>query len=155
MSEHDAKKNYLDKVCSAVRWKQAHETIRRELSDHIEDQAAAFEAEGLSPDEAMEKAVLEMGDAEEVGYGLDASYRPREVKGIAVPIIGLVLIGLICRIWVTNTPVDVKYIAAIIIGSICAFALYNVNLYKFAKYSGAVFIGGLIVMLVLLMVMVK
>jgi len=143
LSEHDVKKTYLDKVCSAVRWKQAHDTIRRELSDHIEDQAAAFEAEGLSPDEAMEKAVLEMGDAEEVGYGLDASYRPREVKGIAVPIAGLVLIGLICRIWVTNTPVDTKYIVAIIIGTLCAFALYNVNLYKFAKYSGIIFIGGL------------
>jgi len=155
LSEHDAKKNYLDKVCSAVRWKQAHEAIRRELSDHIEDQAKAFEADGFAPDEAIEKAVLEMGDAEEVGYGLDASYRPREVKGIAIPIAGLVLIGMICRIWVTNTPVDVKYIVAIIIGSLCAFALYNVNLYKFARYSGAVFIGGLIVMLVLLMVMVK
>lgn len=155
MSEHDAKKSYLDKVCSAVRWKQAHEVIRRELSDHIEDQAAAFEADGFAPDEAMEKAVLEMGDAEEVGYGLDASYRPRDVMGIAVPIIGLVLIGMICRIWVTNTPVDVKYIMAITIGIMCAFALYNVNLYKFAKYSRVVFIGGLIVMLVLLMVTVK
>jgi len=143
LSEHDAKKSYLDKVCSAVRWKQAHEAIRRELSDHIEDQADAFEAQGMEPDEAMNKAVLEMGDAEEVGYGLDASYRPREVKGIAIPIAGLVLIGMICRIWVTNTPVDAKYIAAIIMGAICAFALYNVNLYKFAKYSGAVFIGGL------------
>lgn len=143
MSEHDVKKSYLDKVCSAVRWKQAHEAIRCELSDHIEDQAAAFEADGFAPDEAMEKAVLEMGDAEEVGYGLDASYRPREVKGIAIPIAGLVLIGMICRIWVTNTPVDVKYIVAIIIGTLCAFALYNVNLYKFAKYSGIIFIGGL------------
>ncbi len=143
MSEHDAKKSYLDKVCSTVRWKQAHEVIRRELSDHIEDQAVAFEADGFAPDEAMEKAVLEMGDAEEVGYGLDASYRPREVKGIAIPIAGLVLIGLICRIWVTNTPVDVKYIVAIIIGTLCAFALYNVNLYKFSKYSNIIFIVGL------------
>ena len=149
LSEHDAKKSYLDKVCSAVRWKQAHEAIRRELSDHIEDQAAAFEADGFAPDEAMEKAVLEMGDAEEVGYGLDASYRPREVKGIAIPIAGLVLIGMICRIWVTNTPVDVKYMVAIIIGTLCAFALYNVNLYKFAKYSGIIFIGGLAICFVL------
>ncbi|MBR5292969.1 MAG: FtsW/RodA/SpoVE family cell cycle protein [Clostridia bacterium] len=144
MWEHDAKKSYLDKVCSAVRWKQAHETIRRELSDHIDDQAEAFMAEGMSPDEAMEKAVLEMGDAEEVGYGLDASYRPRDVMGIAVPMICLVLIGMICRIWVTHTPVDVKYITAIIIGSVCAFALYNVNLYKFAKWSGVVYIFSLV-----------
>lgn len=153
MSEHDVTKSYLDKVCSAVRWKQAHETIRRELSDHIEDQAEAFMAEGMPSDAAMERAILEMGDAEEVGFGLDASYRPREVKGIAIPIAGLVLIGIICRIWVTNTPVDVKYITAIIIGAVCAFALYNVNLYKFAKYSGIAFISGLAVMFVLLMIM--
>lgn len=145
LSEHEAKKNYIDKVCAAVRWKAAHETIRHELSDHIEDQAQAFAAEGMTPGEAMERAVREMGDAEEVGFGLDASYRPRDVKGVAIPIIGLVLIGVICRIWVTNTPVDVKYIIAIIIGAVCAFALYNVNLYKFAKYSNIIFVVGLVV----------
>ncbi len=153
MSEHEAKRSYLDKVCAAVRWKQAHESIRRELSDHIDDQAEAFMAEGITPDNAIKKAVLEMGDAEEVGFGLDASYRPRDVKGIVIPIAGLVLIGIICRIWVTNTPVDAKYITAIIIGAVCAFALYNVNLYKFARYSGPVYFAAIIITFLMILYM--
>ena len=139
MSEHDVKSIWLDKVCSAVGWKAAHDVIRRDLSDHIEDQAEAFSHEGMDPDEAMKKAVLEMGDAEEVGFALDASYRPRDVMGISIPVAGLVLIGMVCRIWVTSTPVDAKYIAAIIIGSVLAFVLYHVNLYKFAKHSRLLF----------------
>lgn len=136
-----SKQEYLSSVCAQVRWKQAHGAIRRELADHLEDQAAAFEAEGMGPEAAMERAVQEMGDPEEVGLGLDASYRPREVQGIALPLAILVLLGIICRVFVTHTPVDVKYLAAIALGGGCAVALYNLNLYRLARYAPAAMLG--------------
>ncbi|UQT50788.1 permease prefix domain 1-containing protein [Flavonifractor plautii] len=36
-----------------IRWRRARRLLLRELSDHIADQAAAFEAEGRSPEEAL------------------------------------------------------------------------------------------------------
>ena len=46
MRRSEEEKRFLSKVCEQVRWKQAHETIARDLSAHIEDQAEAFEKAG-------------------------------------------------------------------------------------------------------------
>ncbi len=40
---------YLETVGGQIRWRRARRLLLRELSDHIADQAAAFEAEGRSP----------------------------------------------------------------------------------------------------------
>ncbi len=52
---------YLETVGGQIRWRRARRVLLRELSDHIADQAAAFEAEGRSPEEALAGAVAEMG----------------------------------------------------------------------------------------------
>ena len=64
---------YLETVGGQIRWRRARRLLLRELSDHIADQAAAFEAEGRSPEEALAGAVAEMGEPEAVGreLGLD------------------------------------------------------------------------------------
>ena len=51
---------YLEAVGAQIRWRRARRPLLRELSDHIADQAAAFEAEGRSPDEAL-AATLAIG----------------------------------------------------------------------------------------------
>lgn len=38
MSHFDLRVDYLNKVCSQIRWKRAHDIVRRELGDHISDQ---------------------------------------------------------------------------------------------------------------------
>lgn len=139
MLERNIKEEYLDKVCGAVRWKQAHSTIRRELSDHIEDQAAAFRADGMEPEAAMERAVLEMGSAEETALGLDASYRPRDIWPMTLPIVLLVLAGIACRVWLTSTPADLSFMWGLVLGTVCALLLSNLDLYGFAKYSPIAF----------------
>ena len=68
--------DFLQTVCAQVRWRRAHETISRDLSDHIEDQAEAYEREGASRGEAKRRAVTQMGDPVELGMLMDASYRP-------------------------------------------------------------------------------
>lgn len=50
---------YLEAVGAQIRWKRARRPLLRELSDHIADQAAAFEAEGQSPGEALTAAVAD------------------------------------------------------------------------------------------------
>ena len=73
----DRLSEYLEAVGGQIRWKRARRPLLRELSDHIADQAAAFEAEGQSPDEALSAAVAEMGEPEAVGRELDrASHSP-------------------------------------------------------------------------------
>ena len=67
---------YLSQVTDQIRCQKVHKAVRAELQAHLEDQAEAYESEGMSADEAMEKAVLEMGDPVETGVSLDRVHRP-------------------------------------------------------------------------------
>ena len=71
------KEEYLRIVTEQMRCKRAIEAVRKEIQDHIEDQADAFIAEGMKREEAEEAAVREMGDPVETGNGLDRIHRPK------------------------------------------------------------------------------
>ncbi|HWS30069.1 MAG TPA: permease prefix domain 1-containing protein [Clostridia bacterium] len=88
---------YLNEVLAHVRWKKAHGSIRKELGDHIEDARLGFLAQGMKDGEAQEKAVLEMGDAEDVGARFDKAYRPAKNYGVWVPFALLMLAGFFLR----------------------------------------------------------
>ena len=67
---------YCAAVCGQVRFRPDRAAIQSELWDHLEDHAAALEAQGLSREAAKEAAVAAMGDPEEVGKALDALHAP-------------------------------------------------------------------------------
>lgn len=78
------KSDYISTVMEQVRCKAVHKALGEELEAHIDDCAEAFAAEGLSPEEAEEKAVLSMGDPVETGIQLDRVHRPKFPWAIAV-----------------------------------------------------------------------
>ena len=70
--------------------------VEEELREHIRDQAEAYEAEGMFEEEALEKAVRDMGDPVETGVALDRIHRPHMSWGTlalagALGIFGVVL----------------------------------------------------------------
>lgn len=71
------KSDYINTALEQVRCKAVHNALKKELEAHIDDCAEAFAAEGLSPEEAEEKAVLTMGDPVETGIQLDRVHRPK------------------------------------------------------------------------------
>ena len=68
---------YVDTVCSKIRWKSARKVVAEELQDHILEQKAAFQATGMSEEEAKRQAIAEMGDGASVGEALDEIHRPQ------------------------------------------------------------------------------
>ena len=88
---------YLNEVLVHVRWKRAHGIIRRELADHISDAQRSFLEKGIAEDEAERLAVLEMGDAAEIGARFDAAYRPPKNYGVWIPFAAVVLMGFFLR----------------------------------------------------------
>lgn len=78
------KSEYIGTVMEQVRCKAVHKALGEELEAHIDDCAEAFAADGLSPEEAEEKAVLSMGDPVETGIQLDRVHRPKFPWAIAV-----------------------------------------------------------------------
>lgn len=68
---------FIRSVTEQIRCVRARAGVAKELSDHIEDQAAAYEEEGEPREEAVMRAVREMGDPVEVGVELDRIHRPQ------------------------------------------------------------------------------
>lgn len=99
---------YLETVGGQIRWRRARRLLLRELSDHIADQAAAFEAEGRSPEEALAGAVAEMGEPEAVGRELDRLHRPRNRWGLAITVAALFAAGMLLQLFAAELVGDAK-----------------------------------------------
>lgn len=77
---------YLETVAEQIRYTKIRGTVTDELKAHILDQAEAYENCGAFPEEAMERAVREMGDPVETGVALDRIHRPQMNWGIVATI---------------------------------------------------------------------
>lgn len=91
MSGHSAIQIYLETVAAQIRWKRARNIIIPELAQHLEDQYAAFAAEGH--ENAEQLAVEEMGDPVPVGIELDRLHRPQPQWGIIALTIFFTMLG--------------------------------------------------------------
>jgi len=143
----EEEKRFLSKVCEQVRWKQAHETIARDLSAHIEDQAEAFEKAGYGEDEAAGRAVREMGDPVDVGLLLDASYRPKLEKRLLILLGLLVLAGVLVRaaFYRLSAAEWLTYGAALLLGAGCFLFMLHVNFYRMLQYAWHMEIGFILI----------
>lgn len=68
---------FLKSLTEQIRCVKAREGVAHELSDHILDQAQAYEKSGIEHEKAVEMAVREMGDPVEIGVSLDRIHRPQ------------------------------------------------------------------------------
>lgn len=66
---------YVTLVTDQVRVKKVHPYIRKELTDHINDQASRYIEEGASEEEGYRHAVREMGDPVAAGEELNAIHK--------------------------------------------------------------------------------
>lgn len=151
MRQSDEEKRFLRTVCEQVRWKQAHEIIVRDLSEHIEDQSEAFGKDGYSEQEANERAVREMGDPVDVGLLLDASYRPVTEKRLLLALGLLVLTGVLVRaaFYRLTTVEWLEYGASLFIGSGLFFMMLRINFYRMLKWAWLLEIGFILIVCVI------
>ncbi len=93
---------YLKTVCQQIRWKKAHGVISEELENHIIDQKNAFVSEGFTEENAMDKAIEEMGDPIVVGSELDRTHKPKPEWSI-ISLTGVLLfLGFLIREFIAN-----------------------------------------------------
>lgn len=88
---------YLQTVTEQIRCKKARDLVSDELRDHILDQAEAYAADGMFEEEAMEKAVREMGDPVETGVSLDRVHRP-QMSWSMLALVGIIsILSILCH----------------------------------------------------------
>ena len=104
MDLHD----YLEQVTGQMRCKKARDMVAEELKNHIEDQADGYEEFGLAREEAVARAVEQMGDPVEVGTSMDRIHRPRVDFRTILFVVLLTVIGIILQILKMQSEVTVN-----------------------------------------------
>ncbi len=89
---------FIKTLMEQIRCVRAREGVARELSNHIIDQTEAYERTGMTHDQALERAVHEMGDPVEIGISMDRIHRPQTDWKMLVLTVFLSAAGLVCMI---------------------------------------------------------
>ena len=136
---------YLETVSEQIRYTKIRSTVTEELKNHILDQAADYEAYGAFPEEALERAVREMGDPVETGVALDRIHRPQMNWSILIAIAVLSILGVgvyyIANIQFSDTFPWQRQAMYVLLGFFLMLIVYRVDysiLEKF-KWKAAVF----------------
>ena len=67
-------KEFLNGVCKEIKYTPARKDIAEELETHIEEIKEEYLKSGVIENEAEEKAILQMGEAEEIGKKLNIMF---------------------------------------------------------------------------------
>lgn len=142
-------KEFLYSVCEQIKYKPIRESIAEELKNHIEESKENYIQEGLEEQIAEEKAIKQMGEAQEIGKKLNKIHRPKlDWKLVLILIILLCFSGLVVFIKSRN---DIelfgmegesikKFIKFVIIGMVVSIPIYFVNYTKVKKYSNLLYL---------------
>ncbi len=130
--------SFLGEVDEQIACKLCHEDINQELRGHIEDKAEDYRKYGLSEEEAVTRAIRDMGQPDVIGMELNRQHRVR----VAWPLLGI--IGLLLVIGFTemvlfegswSSPADL--ISSLLDGK---YYLWGLALLLFVMYKGYPFL---------------
>lgn len=89
---------YIRILLEQIRCKKARPMIEQEIRSHIEDQAEANRAAGMTPAVALSAAVKDMGNPVEAGISLDRIHRPRFSRKLLFIMICISLLNILIHI---------------------------------------------------------
>ena len=148
-------KDFLEKVCNEITYKPIREEISKELENHIEEAKEGYMHKGENEENAINKAISDMGDAEVIGKTLNKIHRPKlDYKLIILLLILLCFTFLVVGIKTTSHvfsegegPYFIKTIVYLIIGFILGLAIYFMDYTKIEKYSNYIYIASSILII--------
>lgn len=138
-------KAYLDTLLSQIREKRARELVRNEIKAHLDDQKAAYMADGMSEPQAAQAAVSDMGDPIETGAALDRIHRPKPAWGMLAVIAVLCAFGIFLQYLISvngqapkaeGLPIFQKHFMCAVTGFALLCAVYLLDYTRIAVYSG-------------------
>ena len=139
------KEEYLRCVTDQIRCKKACPGIEKELEDHITDQAEMYLKKGMTEEQALKKAIAEMGDPVQVGVELDRIHRPQMSWGLVLlaGILGIVLqYGLKSHGYEMGFPQ--RQLLFTVVGFVLMLGIYYLDysiLGKYGKWMAGVFLA--------------
>lgn len=85
---------FLKQVTQEVKYKKIHPYLMNEMEDHIEMLKEDYIEEGLTEEEAYEKAIRQMGDAKSIGQAFHKTHQPKMAWSVLCFMGLLVAVGI-------------------------------------------------------------
>ncbi|WP_346939535.1 FtsW/RodA/SpoVE family cell cycle protein [uncultured Clostridium sp.] len=152
---HPKIEKYIEEVCELIKNRRVHENIKDELIDHIEEIIEDYRDVGLTEEEAIDKALMQMGSSEAIGRDLNKVHKAAPdwillgITGLFI-LVGIFTLGFIQKNNASSSMVDFNFLGKTIIyalgGIILAAFLLKIDYRKFKKYSKYLY-GGVIILL--------
>lgn len=149
MENNNKIKIFLDEVCNYIKNKDAHEEITQEIKNHILEISCEYIEDGLSEEEAIDKAIARMGNPLGIGIELNKVHKARPDYMSIILISMLVVIGLISMYSIQKNNIAgisvlYKNIIGTILGGTIGFAIYLFDYRKVEKYSYHLYFSGVL-----------
>lgn len=94
--------NYINEVCSLVKNKKVHAEIRAELLCHINDTIEDYLEIGIPEDKAIDKALIQMGNAEIIGHDLNKAHKSNSDWLLLIITTGLIFFGFLTTAFIQS-----------------------------------------------------
>lgn len=142
-------REFLNSVCTQIKYKPIRNEILEELQSHIEDEKEYYLENGMKEKEAEEEVINQMGNPEEIGKRLNKIHKPK-LDWILLILIGIVISFGILVTFIRNNNYDLfeygiqmsiqRFIATTIIGITLGIGIYFFDYRKLAQYSKYLYI---------------
>ena len=142
-------KGFLNKVCQEIKYEPAKKAISEELELHIEEIKEDYINSGMKEKEAEEKAVHQMGIAEDIGKQLNKIHRPQLDWKLLILIAILMGFSLFISILKQPTGNDAYIVSSIIymlIGIAISIGIYFFDYRRLKKCSFAIYLLATLIM---------
>ena len=152
-------KVFLNNVCQEIKYEPVRKGIADELESHIQEIKEEYIESGINEIKAEEKAVKQMGNAQDIGKKLNKVHRPKlDWKLLLITCILILFGGLVEIIRINNILEDdvikrdiIRYVFFLGLGMIPSIIIYFIDYKKLKKYSNIIYtIATLIIFFALL-----
>lgn len=143
---------YINEVCSLIKNKKVHTSIKEELLCHIEEITEDYISQGESYETSIDKALAKMGSTEIVGVNLNKVHKANVDWPLLLLTGTFILFGIfILSFMDKNNILDEIYsnslsktIVYTVIGVSLLFVILKVNYRNIKKYSKHIYIGTIL-----------
>lgn len=149
--------NYIREVCSRVRFRDIHQDVKLELAAHIEELTEEHVSQGVSEEEAVDRALGQMGDADLIGKQLNKVHKPKPEWSVLLISLLFINIGLLAVYLIQkqgllayDTPIFERSLFYSLMSIIAIVGLYFFDYRKLEKYSKHIYLGTLLILILTL-----
>lgn len=143
-------KEFINNVCKEIKYEPVRKEISEELTSHIQDIKEEYLNKGINEQEAEQKAVSQMGIAEDIGKKLNKIHKPKLDWKLLLLIIALmgfgVFVAIIKQSTMNNNNLG-RTIAYMMFGIILSIGVYFYDYRKLKKHSLILYIIATILMI--------